>query len=244
MIQEAIILAAGRGCRFGARTKSMPKGFIEFDGMPIVEKSIRFLLAGGIKKIIIGTGHCHTYYEQLAAKIPEIEIHYNPQYAHCGSMGTLEVCAPHVSGGILLLESDLLYERRALELLLNNPASDLILASGKTDSGDEVYLEVDSDNKICKISKKVSELSNIFAELVGITKLSKKTLEYMCNYAAAEREKNPVMEYETALYSIREQRKIEVLKEENLVWCEIDDEQHLKRAMSIIYPKLKNTPGY
>ena len=244
MIKEAIILAAGRGSRFKDRTKVMPKGFIEFDGIPIVEKSIRFLLNAGIEKIIIGTGHGCEYYEQLTEKIPQIITVYNPDYANCGSMGTLEVCAPYAAGGVLLLESDLLYERRALSLLLENPLENIILASGKTNSGDEVYLDVDEQHNIRKISKNADELSAVFAELVGITKLSGDALAYMCDYAQKARSSNPRMEYETALYSIRDRQLISVLKEEGLIWCEIDDEQHLKRAQEIIYPKLAVSKNY
>ena len=239
MVKEAVILAAGKGSRLGNKTKFMPKGFIEFDKIPIIERSIRFLLERGIEKIIIGTGHCHEYYDDLAKKIPEIETRFNTRYAQCGSMGTLEACDPYVSGNILLLESDLLYDPKGLDLLLKNPQTDLILASGKTNSGDEVYLEVDKEHNIRKISKNANDLSDIFAELVGITKLSRKTLSLMCAFAASQRDKIPAMEYETALYSIREQARIKVLKEENLIWCEIDDESHLIRAANLIYPKLK-----
>ena len=32
----AVIMAAGLGSRFGSMTETMPKGFIEIDGMPII----------------------------------------------------------------------------------------------------------------------------------------------------------------------------------------------------------------
>ena len=240
MVREAVILAAGRGCRFGERTKTMPKGFIEFDGVPIIKRSIRFLLEAGIERIIIGTGHCREFYEQLAEEIPQIVTVFNPHYITRGSMGTLEACAPYVTGDTLLLESDLLYERRALDLAIGNPRPDLILASGTTHSGDEVYLEVDELQNIRKISKKPEELSSIFAELVGITKLTKNALNHMCAYAESQRETMPAMEYESALFGIRAQHPIGVFKVEDLVWCEIDDETHLKRAETIIYPRLKS----
>ena len=50
-------MAGGLGSRFGGRTESMPKGFIEIDGMAMVERSVRKLLDAGIEQIIIGTGH-------------------------------------------------------------------------------------------------------------------------------------------------------------------------------------------
>ena len=36
MIKQAVIVAGGLGSRFGDRTKLMPKGFIEIDGIAMV----------------------------------------------------------------------------------------------------------------------------------------------------------------------------------------------------------------
>ena len=69
MIKQAVIVAGGLGSRFGDRTKEMPKGFIEIEGVAMVERSVQKLIAAGIEEIIIGTGHCSEYYDELAKKI-------------------------------------------------------------------------------------------------------------------------------------------------------------------------------
>ena len=66
MITQAVIMAAGLGSRFGGRTAEMPKGFIEIDGIAMVERSLQKLIAEGIEEIIIGTGHCAEHYDALA----------------------------------------------------------------------------------------------------------------------------------------------------------------------------------
>jgi len=53
MIRQAVIVAGGLGSRFGNRTKEMPKGFIEIDGVPMVERSVQKLIAAGIEEIIL-----------------------------------------------------------------------------------------------------------------------------------------------------------------------------------------------
>lgn len=239
MVREAVILAAGRGCRLGRRTGEMPKGFLEFDDEPIVERSIRHLLAHGMEKIVIGTGHCRAWYERLARNYPEIVTVYNPEYARTGSMGTLEVCAPEVSGDILLLESDLIYDPDGLRILLEAPERDLILASGRTASGDEVYLEADSHGFLTGLSKEPAVLKNCYAELVGITRLRQETLTAMCAFAKECRSTQPQMEYETALCHVARQIPVAIRKVEFFTWCEIDDEQHLKRAREMIYPRIR-----
>ena len=40
MIKQAVIVAGGLGSRFGNRTKEMPKGFIEIEGIAMVERSV------------------------------------------------------------------------------------------------------------------------------------------------------------------------------------------------------------
>ena len=68
MIKQAVILAGGMGTRLKDITKEMPKGFLVIDEIPIVEQSIQKLIASGIEEIIIGTGHCNEWYDDLAKK--------------------------------------------------------------------------------------------------------------------------------------------------------------------------------
>ena len=239
MIAQAVIMAGGLGSRLGERTKDMPKGFLEIGGMPIVEQSVKKLIAAGIEEIIIGTGYHKEYYEDLAKKYSCISLAHNSDYANTGSMGTLAACAPLVKGDFLLLESDLLYDSIGLNVMINEPRKNVILSSGKTNSGDEVYLQVDNDCNLVKHSKKKEELSSVYSELVGITKLTKNTLDLMVSYMNEHKKNIPKMEYEVAMSAISSSgHGIGVRKVEYYTWCEIDDENHLKRAKEQIYPHI------
>ena len=238
MIKEAVILAGGLGSRLKDKTKTMPKGFLEIGGTAIVEQSVQKLLAHGIEKIIIGTGHCNEYYDRLAQKYPAIVTVKNERYAETGSMGTLECCAPLVTGSFLLLESDLIYDSIGLFTLINDERKNLILASGATHSGDEVYLQADADMRLTGLSKKKQDSHSILGELVGITKLTKVVLNNMCAYAKDHHNDLPKMEYEHALLKIAETAAVAVKKIEYYVWREIDDEDHLAMAVNDIYPHI------
>ena len=238
MIKQAVILAGGLGSRLKDKTKTMPKGFLEIGGTAIVEQSIQKLLACGIEKIIIGTGHCSEYYDQLAQKYSAIFTVKNERYADTGSMGTLEVCAPFVTDSFLLLESDLIYDSVGLFTLINDDRKNLILASGATHSGDEVYLEADENSYLIGLSKNKETLKNIFGELVGITKLTKHTLDKMCAFAKIHHHDLPKMEYEHALLEIAKSETIAIKKIEHYVWREIDNEEHLETAVKNIYPHI------
>ena len=205
----------------------------------MVEQSVQKLIAAGIEEIIIGTGHCKEYYDALAHKYPCIKLAHNASYKDTGSMGTLAVCAPYVKGEFLLLESDLLYDSIGLNVLINETRRDVILSSGKTGSGDEVYLQVDDDCNLVKHSKKKEDLDSVYSELVGITKLTKETLDLMVRFMDAHRTDIPKMEYEVAMSGVSSGgHSIGVRKIEFYTWCEIDDENHLKRALDKIYPHI------
>jgi 2-aminoethylphosphonate-pyruvate transaminase len=239
MIKTAVILAAGMGTRLKEKTQNRPKGFLIFDGKPLIEHSVTKLLAAGIEKIIIGTGHLAEIYNAFAAQYPQVECIINPHYENTGSMFTLYNLKELITDNFLLLESDLLYDKRGLQFLIDDPHPDVILASGLTHSNDEVYIEIDMKNYLVNMSKHKKELKNHHAELVGITKLSYTTFQQLCQFAAAEFKSNPKLDYEYALVGIAQQKKIQVKKIDDYVWCEIDDAGHLTRALNIIYPQIK-----
>lgn len=239
MIRQAVIMAGGLGSRFGNKTKCMPKGFIEIENVPMVERSIIKLIQSGVEEIIIGTGHCNEYYDNLSKKYPIIKTVKNENYQNTSSMGTLAVCAPFVKGDFFLLESDLVYDSVGLKVLQNDYRQNVMLASGKSNSHDEVYLEADENAILTNVSKDKSSIKNVSGELVGITKLSKECLSDMVNFYNKD-SANIKIDYETVLKEISLVNKnIYVKKIEYYAWTEIDDETMLTRALKEIYPKIK-----
>ncbi|MDR2772901.1 MAG: 2-aminoethylphosphonate--pyruvate transaminase [Elusimicrobiota bacterium] len=242
---QAVILAAGLGSRLKDKTQFMPKGFIEFDGTAIVETSIKKLIKAGIAEIIIGTGHCAAYYEDLAKKYPIIKTIKNPDYANTGSMATLDCCAGLINQDFLLLESDLIYDYAGLLVLINDRKPNIVLSSGATNSGDEVYIQASPLPKIPntavleQVSKKKEELGTVFGELVGISKLSLKTLTAMRQNYAQNKSSLPKLDYEKALADIScPALPIFVRKIDDYAWREIDDDNHLHIAQQEIYPRI------
>ena len=240
MVEEAVIIAGGFGSRLAGFHDLKPKGFITLENdVPIVKQSIDKLLEAGIKRIIIGTGHLAEYYNELAKQYSCVTTVHNANYANTGSMGTLEVAAKAVSGDCLLLESDLIYEKSGLKVLLDVPYPDVLLASGKTNSGDEVWVEISEEQTLVNLSKKKEELRSVFGELSGINKYSYQTLMDMCKYAESMRDVRPKMEYEEAMVNAGKIRGIHVHKFEKFIWCEIDDERQYWNAVKKVYPAIK-----
>lgn len=237
MIKQAVILAGGMGTRLKDVTKDMPKGFLEIENVPIIEKSIQKLIAFGVEEIIIGTGHCSEWYDELIGKYNIVKTVKNDEYMNTSSMGTLAICAPSINGDFLLLESDLIYDEVGLKVLINDRRDNVILASGKTNSFDEVYLDFDENDILTKVNKNKNEFINPDTELVGITKISKEMLDKMVEFYNANPDYKKI-DYENVLEIFAKDNPIYVNKINYYVWAEIDDERMFKRASDEIYPRI------
>lgn len=239
MIKTAVILAAGLGSRLKEMTTDKPKGFLIIGDKSIIEQSICKLIDHGVEKIIIGTGYLSDAYEQLAKKYPQIICVKNMRYSETGSMYTLYNLRNYVDNDFLLLESDLIYDKIGLRYLLEESCPDVVLASGRTNSNDEVYIEVDDNKFLVGVSKMPEELSSTYGELIGITKISINTFQKMCYYADNTFVSNQKLDYEYALVGISDEVNIYVKKIEDYAWSEIDDRYQLDRANIKIYPLIK-----
>jgi len=256
-IKTAVILAAGMGSRLQDITNDMlPKGLMKINGKSLVERSIEKLRSLGIEKIYIVTGHLNEFYDELAKENNYIETRKNRKYKATGSMTSLSILEDELNEDFLLLESDLIYEVYGLIKIINYEKDDCVLLSGKTNSGDECYVEVKDDN-LYKISKKREEIERVYGELVGISKISielykemlkqyknfnNKINDYKDNFYKSGNEKAQKYDYESAIFDAAKKRKVGYLKIENLVWGEVDDKNHLERIKTIVLPKLeKNT---
>jgi len=182
-------------------------------------------------------------YEEFANTYRNASVHCvrNERYAETGSMYTLHQAQNEIDSPFLLLESDLLYEPRALVSLLHLRSDDdcVILASGFTNSGDEVYLETGTGGLLRNLSKDRTQLRSVDAELVGVSRVGPATVRAMCGFME-QRDEGPKLSYEDVFAAIAAAQPIRVLKIEDLVWCEIDDAAQLERAQTRIVKALDN----
>ena len=231
-IETAVILAAGMGTRLRDEVSDRPKGLICLGDRPIVEESMMRLRAAGIARILLVTGHQAERYEPLVqAWGDRCETVHNPRFASSGSMYSLYCAREQISSDFLLLESDLVYESRALTRLLNCPDQDAILLSGPTEAGDEVYVHAQA-GRLVSMSKDRSALGGpVAGELVGISKISRELFDLMSELAAQAFETSLAYDYETdCLVAAAAQRPIGCPLVPDLRWGEIDDPAHLARV--------------
>ncbi|MBT8386293.1 MAG: aminotransferase class V-fold PLP-dependent enzyme, partial [Ignavibacteria bacterium] len=237
-VRHAVILAAGVGSRLKGTIEEKPKGFMQFGNKSIIEESIAKLIGIGITKIVIVTGYRSEYYDKLKEKYLFVVTIKNQQFENTGSMYSLFTAKELIENDFLLLESDLIYEYKALQVTQNSAFSNCILLSGSTNSGDEVYVGI-QENKIVNLSKSPGEIKKFGGELVGISKISYDLYQAMINKAEKQFSKNQQYQYEDCLTDLSSLKEINYELVEDLAWIEIDDKNHFKKAKENVYPQVQ-----
>jgi len=239
-LTTALILAAGMGTRLLDLGKEAPKGFLRLGEKTIIEESLDKLKACGLRKVILVTGHLSEMYDELAAVSGGfVQTIKNEIFATSGSGYSFCLAGDLITPDedFLLLESDLIYEKRALRVLLEDPRPDIILLSGKTSSGDEVYVETRGGDLVAMAKDKTLLGPETTGELVGISKISAKLFSACCETGKRLFKKSLKVEYEAILTETAKTYPIPCHLVPDLTWAEIDDENHLARARSTVYQK-------
>ena len=231
MMKTAVIMAAGMGTRFGHYTDMIPKGFIPYKGKPMVIRSIETLIDCGIKKSIVGTGYHKEHYEALMSKYLQVKCVFSPRFAETNSMYTLWNCREAIGGeDFLLLESDLVFERKAISSLIECPFESAMLITPVTKFQDQYYVQMNEQCELinCSVNKEEIVPSG---ELVGIHKISNSFYKVLCSEYEKIVEEKPKLGYEFQLLDVSQRiTPMNVLKINDLQWYEIDDTQDLAYA--------------
>ena len=162
------------GTRLDPLTNDIPKAFIRIDGKSLIIRSLDNLNDVGINDIIIVLGYLEDFFKKkIGNRYKNLDITYisNPNYSVTGSMYSLSQTEGLIKNNILLLESDLLYEKIALQSLINSPEPSEILVAPLSGSGDEVFIHVNKNNELIDLGKQIKNKEEAIGELVGISKL-------------------------------------------------------------------------
>jgi 2-aminoethylphosphonate-pyruvate transaminase len=237
-VQTAVIMAAGMSRRMGDITGDLPKGLIKIGEEELMGRSVRLLKKNGIKEVIVGTGFRANKYEEFFKDKYWVNCVKGDDYETTGNAYTLFGLRDYIEGDFLLLESDLLYENRAVREVLDDEAANIFLTSGMTGSGDEFYVEMDDQGDLLGLSKDKSSVKKVDGEMVGISKWSLALYQRFCEELDNDNSLYK-SDYERVLTMVGREMPVKVKKIEDLVWCEVDDEHHLRRAQDKVWPAIR-----
>ncbi len=99
--KRAIILAAGFGMRMVPINTEMPKGLLEVNGEPLIERIIKQLHEVGIQEIYVVVGFMKEKYEYLMDDYG-VELVVNPDYAAKNNLHSLRLVKEHLENAYIV----------------------------------------------------------------------------------------------------------------------------------------------
>ena len=186
---KGVILAAGVASRLRPLTDNCPKCLLDVGGTTILGLTLEHLAAAGISDIVIATGYLEDQIRRFVAeKFSSLRVAFvrNEQYESTNNSYSLWLTRRAVAGeSIMLLDSDIVFDRRILALLTGAPAPDcLAMVAGKKLGDEEIKLKLGPRGSVLRIGKDVSP-GEAAGESIGIEKMSAPFMERL--YRALER---------------------------------------------------------
>jgi len=231
VVKQAVILAAGRAEEFGK-----PVGMLEIEDLKLIDRTLSILKENGITKTVIVTGYESKYYEECFGNSKNIVLVKSDTYKWTGTMHSLSLAKDYIDDDFLLIENDLIFEKRAIKELVESQNRDCILFTNESGSGDEAFVEI-RDNHLFKMSKDIHQFNRIDGEMIGLTKISYKLYTMMLEEFKGN--VNPYLNYEYVLLDVARNYNIGFVKIDDLAWGDADSAKEYEKIKNYLYPTIR-----
>jgi len=231
IVKQAVILAAGKAEEFGK-----PVGMLEIEDFKLIDRTLNILKENGITKIVIVTGYESSYYEECYKNSKNIILVKSDTYKWTGTMHSLSLAKDYIDDDFLLVENDLIFEKKAIKELAESENRDCILFTNESGSGDEAFVEI-RDNHLFKMSKDIHQFNRIDGEMIGLTKISYKLYTMMLEEFKGN--VNPYLNYEYVLLDVARNYNIGFVKIDDLAWGDADSTKEYEKIKNYLYPTIR-----
>lgn len=214
----------------------VPKGLIRVAGKNVLERAIDNLTAHGIRDITLVTGFKEQAYAEAALKVfmkhhLQLKLLYNARWSKYNNWYSALLGLEGVGeGDVLLMNSDILFQREILSRLAlrQAPRTTLVIDSSSQLDDETMKIEV-SDGQVLRISKDLP-VGVSSGEFIGLSLVSANDRQDVCQALAKLESTNPNAYYEDAFNDICVKLKLAVLDIKGLLWTEIDTPDDLAQA--------------
>ena len=171
-VSKAIILAAGLGTRLRPLTNDTPKCLLTIGPRTILEHQIENLRQCGIQEITMVIGHEAEKIRDLCEENSwNLNFIYNNHYSNSNNLYSLWLANETFHGGLVSLNSDVVFDSQILKNLLTSEADICIAVDKKICVGEDMKVKV-KNGAITEINKSMRP-EQAYGEFIGIIKLSK-----------------------------------------------------------------------
>ncbi len=242
---QALILAAGMGRRLGELTQNNTKCMVEVNGVRLIDRTIIQLSKLNLKRLVIVVGYegqkLIDYIGNRYDDILKIEYVNNPIYDKTNNIYSLALAKNELcEDDTILLESDLIYEDKMLQMIVEHPDPNLALVAKYEAWMDGTMVRIDEDRNIVNFVPKEAfryEDVDVYYKTVNIYKFSKdfSANEYVPFLDAYSKVMGNNEYYEQVLRVLTMLHKstLKALPIDDLKWYEIDDVQDLDIASTL-----------
>ncbi|GMR16980.1 MAG: phosphocholine cytidylyltransferase family protein [Gammaproteobacteria bacterium] len=239
---QALILAAGRGQRLGAKVEEFPKCMLQVGGRSLLDHQLSMLAAEGIYDVCVVAG----YQRNAVARACQGRAHVidNPLWADSNSLYSLWLARNWVNRSLVVMNCDVLSDQRVLSRLLANRSSSFAFDSAS--GTDDEHMKVELFGHTLKSMSKTLEASQVHGENVGMLHFSADDAQDLFVQAGAILEdggKNMWMA--AAVQELARRNDLTGVDVRDLAWIEIDYQEDLEDARRRIWPSIEpaNQPG-
>ncbi len=244
---RAMILAAGVGNRLHGAGHDGPKALLRFGGKSLLARHVALLRAVGVSDIVVATGFGAAAIEAALAEVggaPPVRCVHNPDF-HLGSAVTFWSLRDEAQGGrdILLMDADVLYDRRLLEPLLNTRHPNCFLLDRNFEPGEEPMKLAVRGEQLIEYRRHLTTEPDTVGESVGFFRLSAAMAARLAARCRELIDDGQADEgYETALGDLLDEDRSFFGFEDvtGLPWTEIDFPEDVERAEREILPALQD----
>jgi phosphoenolpyruvate phosphomutase len=123
---RAVILAAGFDERLMPLISDRPKAMLDVRGKPILERQVEALRQCGVRQIAVVRG-----YKKEQMTLPNVRYYDNDAFEESGELESLLRAGAELSGPVVVMYGDILFDRNILERLLQS-AGDITLVCDRS----------------------------------------------------------------------------------------------------------------
>jgi phosphoenolpyruvate phosphomutase len=123
---KAVILAAGFDQRLMPLVSDRPKAMLEVKGKAILERQLDALQQSGVRQIAVVRG-----YKKEQVTLPNVRYYDNDAFEESGEIESLLRAGAELSGPVVVMYGDILFDRNILERLLES-ADDITLVCDRS----------------------------------------------------------------------------------------------------------------
>ena len=237
----AILLAAGVGRRLD---QPQPKVLAKMGDSSLLARHLALLAEAGVDTLSITIGYEGETIRRAvreAGSALDIRFVENERFRE-GSLGSLWRQADLLRAGdtILLMDGDVLYDRRMFERLLAAPGEAVMLVDRNIEPGDEPVKICFRGPTIVDFRKRPEHAHDWHGESVGFFRFSPAMAAALADRCDVYERSGHLPEYEEAIRDLilRDPASFQACDVSDLPWTEIDFPEDLARARASILPRL------